>query len=161
MKILFSILVLLITVKDCDQKKSEEDKTKTEIVNDNEIAKLQQEAYTIEYTAMSRGFYNEISVNSSTISTKKNRGSEAISKACSKELWAEIMEKMKNIDVANISKLEAPTQKRFADGAAIGKLRIIYKDTTYQSSEFDHGHPPKEIRLLCDKILEISSNIKE
>ena len=161
MKFLFSILALLLTVKECDQKKSTEETSKTELVNNNETGRMQQEECTIEYTAMSRGFYKEIRVNSSTIAIKNTRGSEAVSHACSEELWGEIMAKLESLDVKNISKLEAPTQKRFADGAAIGKLRIIYKDTTYQSSEFDHGYPPEEIKFLCDKIVEISSNKKK
>lgn len=161
MKFLFSILALLLTVKECDQKKAEEDTTKTELVNNEQnLKQQQQEDYTIEYTAMSRGYYKEITVNSSIISVKNSRASEAISQDCSKELWTEIMVKLDSMDVENISKLEAPSQKRFADGAAIGKLRIIYKDTTYQSSEFDHGNPPKEIELLCNKIIEISSDKK-
>ncbi len=161
MKFLFSLLALLLTAKECDQKKSAKDTIKLEIVNNEEAARLQQEECTIEYTAMSRGFYKEITVNSSTIATKNSRGSEAVSQECNKELWGEILAKLESFDVENLSKLEAPSQKRFVDGAAIGKLRIIYKDTTYQSSEFDHGYPPKEIELLCNKILEISSDKKQ
>ncbi len=160
MKFLFSILALLLTVKECDQKKSAEDKIKTEIVSNEKTAKQQQEECTIQYTAISRGFYNEININSSTISVKKGRTAELESKTCSKEIWDTIMNKLDSIDVESISKLEAPTTKRFHDGAAIAKIKVILKDTTYQSSEFDHGYPPKEIELLCNKILEASISKK-
>ena len=161
MKFLFSILALLLTVKECDQKKSAEDKTKTELVSNNDTAKMQQEEYTIEYTAISRGFYKEITINSSTIAIKNSRGSEAITHECTQELWEEIKAKLDSIDVENLSKLKAPSEKRFVDRTAIANIKIIYKDTTYQSSEFDHGHPPKEIKPLCDKILGISNSKKE
>ena len=161
MKFLFVIVTLLLAPKECDQKKSDKESAKTELVNNDETSKQQQEEYTIEYTAMSRGFYKEISVNSSTIAIKNNRSSEAVSRPCNKELWGEIIAKLEGMDVENLSKLEAPTQKRFVDGAAIAKIKIIYKGSTYQSSEFDHGFPPEEIKFLCDKILEISSNDKK
>lgn len=156
MKILFSILALLLTAKECDQKKPEKDSAKTELVNTNEKATQQQDGYTIEYTAMSRGFYKEIIVNNSTIAIKNSRNAEASVQSCSKEVWDEMLSKLKSMDVDNLSKLEAPTQKRFSDGTAIGKLTIKYNDSTYQSSEFDHGYPPEEIKFLCDKLLEIS-----
>ena len=159
MKFLYIILVLLIAPKECDQKKTEKESTsKTELVNTNKKATQQQDDYTIEYTAMSRGFFKEIIVTNSTVAIKNSRNEEASVQTCNREVWDEMLSKLKSIDVESLSKLEAPSQKRFYDGAAIGKLSIKYKDSTYQSSEFDHGNPPEEIKFLCDKILEISNS---
>ena len=162
MKFLIIILALLLAPKECDQTKSEKDNaSKTELVNNEETARLQQEDVTIEYTAMSRGSYKEVHIKNAIITVKNGRDSKAISKSCSEEQWNDMMEELKSIDVTSLAKLEAPTQKRFYDGAAIANFKITIKDTTYQTPAFDDGIPPKEIKVLCDKILEISSNIKE
>lgn len=162
MKFLIVILALLLAPKECDQKKSEKDNTsKTEIVNNEQTARQQQEDVTIGYTATSRGSYKEVHIKNAMITVKNGRDSKAISKPCSEEQWNDIMKELKSIDVTSLEKLEAPTQKRFFDGAAIANFKITIKDTTYQTPAFDHGAPPKEIKVICDKILEISSNIKE
>ena len=162
MKFLIVILALLLTPKECDQKKSEKDNaTKTEIVNNEQTTKLQQEDVTIEYTAMSRGVYKEVQVKNAMFTVKNGRDAKAISKPCSEEQWNDMMTELKSIDVASLEKLEAPTQKRFYDGAAIANFKVTIKDKTYQTPDFDDGIPPKEIKVICDKILEISNSIKE
>lgn len=163
MKILFSILALLLTVKECDQKKSEKDNniSKTEMVNSEQSARQQQEDVTIEYIAVTRGFYKEVHVKNAMITVKNGRNAKALTQPCSEEQWDAMMKELKNIDVVNLSKLEAPTQKRFSDAAAIANFKVTVKDSTYSTPAFDDGTPPKEIKAICDKILEISSKIKE
>lgn len=158
MKFLFAILAILLTTKECDQKKSDKESNKTELMNTEDAAKIQdqQEEYTIEYTASSRGFFKEIKINSSSISLKNSRTAELETKTCSKEVWDDILEKLKNVKIENISKLEAPTTKRFADAAPAASIKIVHNDSIYQSAEFDHGYPPKELELLCSKILELA-----
>ncbi len=162
MKFLFSILALLLTTKECDQKKSEKVNTsKSEIVTNEETSRQQQEDVTMEYTAVSRGSFKEVHIKNAMITVKNGRDAKAISKPCSEEQWNAMMEELKNIDVTSLAKLEAPTQKRFYDGAAIANFMITIKDSTYKTPAFDDGIPPKEIKALCDKILEISNKIKE
>ena len=161
MKFLFSILALLLTVKECDQKKANKDSIKTELVSNEENLRQQQEDVTIEYTAVSRGYYKEVLIKNAMITVKNGRDAKVISKACSDEQWNAMMKELKSIDVTSLSKLEAPTQKRFYDGAAIANFKITIKDSTYQTPAFDDGIPPIEIKVICDQILEISSEIKE
>lgn len=130
-------------------KKSTEDSTNTQIVN------------TIEYTAMSRGFFQEIIVNDNTISIKNDRNSEPVIKNCSEEFWNEIMQNIKSIDIKSISSLVAPTEKRMVDGAAHANIKITVDGKTYETQEFDHGFPPEDIKSLCEKILEAANESKE
>ncbi len=125
--------------------------------NSSEINQL-QENITFEYTALSRGLYNRVVITHSTISIQKKRGSEAVTKACSGEDWAELMILLNAIDLKNISKLEAPTQARLYDGAAIAQLSITQENASFKTNSFDHGKPPLEIEALVKKILSLSEN---
>ncbi len=145
MKFLFSLLIALLTVKDCKHKKPNN----------------QQEVNSIEYTAMSRGFYKEVVVNNETISIKSDINSEPIVRSCTKEFWNDVRQIISNIDVKSMNSLEAPTQKRMHDGAAHANLKITIGGKTYETQGFDHGYPPKEIKSLCDSILETMVDSKK
>lgn len=160
MKFLFSILALFLTVKECDQKKADKDTIKEQIVN-NEKTAMQQQEYTIEYSAMSRGFFKELKLDGKTISIKNDRNSQPVIKECNEELWNSIMQKMDSINLKGLSNLVAPTQKRLYDGAAHANIRITVDGKTYETQGFDHGFPPEEVKFICDKLLEMSDDKKE
>lgn len=155
MKFLFSILALLLTVKECDQKNVQTDASKTELTDNMEKA-TQQENYTISYSAFSRGTFMEVSVSDSEIKVKKDRSGKATTMALSDDDKATLNNILKNIDITSLPKLKAPTEKRFFDGAAHANLTITKGDETYQTEGFDHGYPPEEIKPLCEEILKLS-----
>ena len=66
--------------------------------------------------------------------------------------WQKIIEAFQKIHLEELPNLEAPSKKRFYDGAAIANLKITYKDKIYESASFDHGNAPSEIKKLVDKI---------
>jgi hypothetical protein len=51
--------------------------------------------------------------------------------------------------------LEAPTSLRNHDGAAIATLGVSKDKEETISNSFDHGHPPKAIEALVNKVLSI------
>jgi len=99
-------------------------------------------------------------ITRSTILVQKDSNSKAISKACSKEDWSQLMNLLNAIDLKNISKLKAPTQARLYDGAATAQLIIKQDNNTFETNSFDHGNPPKEIEALVQEILSMSENIE-
>ncbi|GAA4803912.1 META domain-containing protein [Litoribaculum gwangyangense] len=119
-----------------------------------------QEQIKIEYTASSRGVYNQIIVNKETVSSLQKRGGEPNRKPSEEKNWKTITEMLKSIDVENISTLNAPSKAFQYDGAAIAHLKITKNGKTYESPPFDHGNPPKEISELVKEILSISENIE-
>jgi len=139
--------MILFISKECNNK------------NSSEIYKS-QENITFEYTALSRGLYNRTVITHSTILVEKDRNSEAVTKTCSKDDWPKLINLLHAIDLKNISKLEAPTQARLYDGAAIAQLTITKKNAVFETNSFDHGKPPKEIEALVKKILSLSENIE-
>ena len=71
----------------------------------------------------------------------------------SKKEWEEFMRLLSAIDVKELPKLKAPTAKRLYDGVPHATLTIEKKGETTTSSSFDHGHPPKQIKALVEKVL--------
>ena len=66
--------------------------------------------------------------------------------------WNALKDEINKLDLENLTNLKAPTEKRFYDGAAIANLKIIYNGKIYQSSDFDHGFPPMQIKRVVEMI---------
>lgn len=120
----------------------------------------QDNSYIIEYTAVSRGVYQQVIVRDSIISFQKDRSSKPISKTCNKDEWNKITSYLEIIQLNSISKLEAPSKAHQYDGAALANLKITYQGKDYQTQTFDHGNPPEEIQALVKEILSITQNIE-
>ena len=140
----------MITIRFIDNVEAKECNNMSSRFND---LQKRQDDITITYQAVSRGFFEEISVtnNSVKISNDINRKDDK-TYDCSKEDWNECLKLVSEIDLDNLSKLEAPTNYRYVDGAAHATLIIKDGDKEIRSSEFDHGHPPKEIKDLVEKL---------
>lgn len=141
MKILFPFIVLLFMAKGC---------TSSEL-------KKESENISFEYEANTRGNYLKRLVKQDTIFAIKTRGGLPMQKELSTSDWNSLLTLLSKVDVANIPNLKAPSEKRFHDGAMIASLKVIYKDKTYQTTDFDHGNPPAEIKDLVNKVLEVSN----
>jgi predicted ribonuclease YlaK len=112
------------------------------------------ESAVIEYTANSRGFYQKITIQNQMVLISKDRSgkAKAVATKIAADDWEELVVCFKKIELDNLSKLKAPTEKRFYDGAAIATFKITFKDETYKSPSFDHGFPPKNIEQFVNKI---------
>lgn len=145
MKILSTFILVLLMAKGCT----------------NSELKKESENISFEYEANTRGSYRKVIAKQDTVYTIKSRGGEAVEKKLSKGDWNSLLNLLSKVDAEKIKDLKAPSEKRFYDGAMIADLKVIYKDKTYESSSFDHGNPPAEIKDLVNKILEVSDLSKE
>ena len=84
MKILFSLLALILTTKECENKKSVLETETSELVSSAKSSD-QQKDYIIEYSAMSRGIFNEVKITGNSISVQKSRNSEPVIKELNSE----------------------------------------------------------------------------
>jgi len=116
----------------------------------------QDNSMDIEYTAVTRGTYKMVKVNSNTVAFKNNRSEELTSKACSKEDWDSLMKHAKDFNVEDLKTFEPPSKAHQYDGAPIANLTITIGDKVYQTLAFDHGKPPKEIANLVNAVLEMA-----
>jgi hypothetical protein len=105
---------------------------------------------TVTYTAETRGYFMQITIEDKELRISKDRETRLpsvripLTAADQKKVLAMV----KAIDVPNLSQLKAPTEKRFYDGAAIGNLNVTHNGETYGTAGFDHGNPPVEIEQL-------------
>ncbi|WP_187388370.1 META domain-containing protein [Seonamhaeicola marinus] len=118
------------------------------------------ETISFEYSAVSRGSYQFIKLNNKSISFQNTRNGNPQNVICKKEQWTKIINASKSITFKNISNLEAPSQKRLFDGAAIAKLKVIVDGKTYETPSFDHGNPHPEIANLVKEILSLAQNVE-
>ena len=118
------------------------------------ITAQDMETTVLEYTANTRGFYQKITIKNQMLTASKDRNNndKAISTKISDADWKELVLYFKEVKLESLPDLKAPTEKRFYDGAAIANLKITFKDKDYETTSFDHGFPPKEIKKLVDKI---------
>lgn len=104
----------------------------------------------LTYTAETRGYYMQITIEDKKLRISKDRETRLpsvripLTAADQKKVLAMV----KAIDVPNLSQLKAPTEKRFYDGAAIGNLSVTHNGETFGTAGFDHGNPPVEIEQL-------------
>lgn len=106
--------------------------------------------YDVYYEAKTRGSFINIHFKEHTIAFKS--ATEDKSMVLSKIEASTINEIISKIKLSEISNLKAPSDKRFYDGALIGNFTIKKNDTSYVSSAFDHGNPPKELLALFNKL---------
>ena len=141
MKILSLLLLTMFLGKGCENVKTQD-----------------VETAVIEYTANTRGSYQKIMIKNKmvTVSKDRNGNDNPVAKKISDTDWNELVSSFEKVKLENLSKLKAPTEKRFYDGASIANLKITFKEKTYESASFDHGFPPKEIKKLVTKINSIS-----
>jgi len=145
MKLLITILSLIFIPKECNNS----------ISNYNELQK-KQDSITITYKANTRGYYEEISVSKNTLKVCNDINKKRYETfECTQVDWEACLQLLSKINIDSLSKLEAPTSMRFSDGAAHATLIINDGNKEIRSSEFDHGHPPKEIKELIEKLLAL------
>ncbi|WNH08430.1 META domain-containing protein [Thalassobellus suaedae] len=116
--------------------------------------------YLIEYSASSRGFYKQITINKKNISILEQRAGTPTAFSLGEQNWKTLIKAISSINTKTIPNLEAPSKAFQYDGAAIARLKITDNGKTYQTQPFDHGNPPKEIANLVKEILSISENIE-
>jgi hypothetical protein len=142
MKIVSFLSVFLFVLGSCNSQKSA-------VGMNNKMNGIE-----IQYEANTRGFYQKLVLKNALISFTNDRDGKKnpIVQKISDADWNALIYEINKVDLENLSNLKAPTEKRFYDGAAIANLKIIYKGKTYQTSHFDHGFPPMEIKTVVEMV---------
>lgn len=150
-----TMILLTILINACGSSKdatnnSNEDTT----INTSKIT--QNKSVSLEYSAITRGTFQLIKVNSETITIQNARNEEVKTKKCSKEQWSKLVAMLEKIDLKAIPTLESPSKAHQYDGAAIGSFIVTLDDTSYRSMAFDAGNPNKKLKEIINEMLALS-----
>jgi len=170
MKLLFSLFALILITESCNSTKEADLQQKEPVVaskpskefmtNKNDQIGDHYATTGITYTAMSRGSYEYVQISGSKVSISTDKSLKNIKTYTYNESdWKQLKSLIDAFDFQTLNKLKAPTDKRLHDGAAHASLAIRQGDMEVMSPSFDHGHPPKEIEDLVNKVLSIKESV--
>jgi heat shock protein HslJ len=143
MKLLFGLLFMFLFSSECHQ-------------NHSQNSKQAQDEMVITYEASTRGFYEKTWITKDSVSFSNDRNLTTVTvTVCKSSDWNVLTTLIKDINVKELPELEAPTKMYQVDGAAMATLKIEMNNEVYETNIFDHGHPPKVISLLVNKVLSI------
>lgn len=108
---------------------------------------------SIEYKAATRG--SQVSLIASSEEIIYTSFDKNLELKMSEHQWDDIKKLVSKIELESISDLKAPSTERYTDRAMIGSLSINKNGKIYESSAFDHGNPPSEIKELIDTLFEL------
>ena len=158
MKLIICLMAMLITAKECDQRR-------TDLVSNNttEVERTMiQESTLITYQATTRGFFLKLWIQGNSISITQDRNIKEVSKyRLSDSDINTIYKMMEAIDESSLENLKPPTTTFQYDAAAIATLTIKKADQSYMTPAFDHGKPPKPIAEIVNKMLSIKSEMEK
>jgi len=134
------LLIISITLLNCKSKNISTDKSSTVIEK-------------ISLTEQTRGTNRIFTLTNGKLETSLNENSKT--EEITQDNWAKISETAEKMNLEGISKLESPSTKRYSDAAFASSITITKNGTDYQSSEFDAGNPPVELKNLYDEIKKV------
>jgi thioredoxin-related protein len=116
----------------------------------------------LEYEVSTRGSFKKVIVKEdATITFFDREGKNLSTQKMDKDVWNNLLEMVKAVDLKSIKDLEAPSNNRASDRVASGKLTVINQESTYVSNFFDHGNPPAAIRKIVKQMIEMAEFEKE
>lgn len=119
----------------------------------NSVEKSSSQINKISLTERTRGTNRIFTIENGKLENSTN--GNITSQTLTENEWLKILKMAEKIDTESISKLTAPSTKRYSD-AALATTIIIYKNgNEYQSSSFDSGNPPTELKDLYTEIQRI------
>lgn len=131
---------LLLTISSC--------KTKS-ILSEKSISKIE----TISLSEQTRGTNRVFTLSNGKLESSINGNIN--SQELPQNDWSKIVEYTEEINAEDISKLESPSTKRYSDAALASHITITKNGLDYQSSTFDSGNPPLELKNLYNEIQRI------
>ena len=148
MKFFFNVFLLILSNSSCVFSKSV-----------SELNTKEYDNIEIIYTHFSRGFFKEIHIEKSKITTYLNYQKTKIKERKIKcKEWNKCVSFLRKINKNKISKLIPPTNNRQTDKVHYAKFTIVLNGKSKISSpDFDHGFPPDLIKPLIDFMLNLSN----
>lgn len=124
--------------------------------------KKESDKISLEYEAITRGSYKKVIVKQDTVITIKDRAMDnVVTKPLRNGEWNSMLKSLETVNLDGLSEIKPPSVMHQVDGAPIANLKVIRGNKTYQSSSFDHGNPPQEIKDVVEKMITASDLLKK
>lgn len=156
-----TILLFTIILNSCGATKEATSLADANSTTTLENSKITQENVKIEYSSQSRGFFNKIISENKTVSLQNRHDSKPLVSSCSDKDWDKLMAMASELNLKDLSTLEAPSKAHQYDGAPIANFSITKDGNTYEVPTFDAGNPHKDIATLVEMVINIANKSKE
>jgi len=113
---------------------------------------------SLTYSANTRGSSYQCTIDSMSIKVQSNEKSNE--RQITSEDWFAIVAKAKTISLTNLENFKATTDKSSTDRARIAMIKIQANDKIYESTSFDEGNPPNELKELINLMLTMAKTIE-
>lgn len=154
MKAILFIWLIFFSVSSCNT-------TKQSLVSENTTPIENETVPLIEYNSNSRSFFRKITIDNGRIFVQVEREAKPVFWTLQKEDIKAILVAYNEIQINKLSKLKAPTEARFYDGAPITNLVITKDSRVYRTPDFDGGFPPKHVEKLVNVLLKVADNLNK
>jgi len=121
---------------------------------------LSNNVVEITYIAATRGSKYECTITKKEIviiESGVNRSTK--SKILTNDQWHELISILHALKIESLQNLKAPSSKFVLDRSRIANVIIKTTKENYESVSFDENNPPKELKLLINKILSIAQTV--
>ncbi|MDI9310094.1 MAG: hypothetical protein QM535_07760 [Limnohabitans sp.] len=115
----------------------------------------QDNGTVVEYEALSRGMFLKVKYANGLVNVfnDRNNSEKSTSIQLTKVQADELNKLLGTIKPEKLETMQAPSQARLYDGAALANMTITTKGKTYSCPGFDHGQPPAGIEKFVKKLL--------
>jgi hypothetical protein len=124
----------------------------------NELKETQEKNNPLAvYDSHTRGYHYTLTVYDTYATVLKEYKGTPRKVTVEAKVIDELKKIIENVSVDKIGTYEAPTKKRYYDGAPITTIAIFRKGEKFTSQAFDGGFPPKALEVLVNKVLSLSA----
>ncbi|WP_111683321.1 hypothetical protein [Winogradskyella tangerina] len=154
MKLIVCFLIMLVSVKDCNNKTE----TSNAVAPEQSEMRMTQKDMKVSYRASTRGFFQVIEIVGDSISyTNDYNLKDFKTFAIPSEEKQALQTLLSEIDIKELPNLKPPSKTHQYDAAPAAFLKVNTGDEEFMTPTFDHGKPPKMISDIVEKILSIKT----
>jgi len=129
----------------------------TRLTSNSESEEQEKDVPLAVYDSHTRGYHYTLTVYDTYVTEVKEYNGAPGKVAVETTAINELKKIIDTISSDEIGTYEAPTKKRYYDGAPITTISIFRKGEKHTSQAFDGGFPPKPLEVLVNKVLSLSA----
>ncbi|SDZ78391.1 hypothetical protein [Bizionia paragorgiae] len=152
-----TILLFTIILNACG---ASTEASKAAALTDTQAKMEQSEDLSLEYEAVTRGTYKNITIKNRMVSWVNERNAKPQVVSLDDKQWESLVTLVNAVDLTSIPKLEAPSKAHQYDGAPIGSLTVSKNGETYKTQAFDAGNPHADLVEVIEQMMALTNGKK-